>query len=252
MKFSLITITLNSSDTVCHSVTSVYNQSYPDIEHIIIDGVSTDGTLEKIHSVPNRITRVISEPDCGIYDAINKGILNSTGDIIGLLHSDDEFGSATIIEEIAGRFAENSPDIIYGDLIYVSAEDNDRIIRYWKSRRFERNRIRKGWMPPHPTMFIRREVFMKYGLYDIKYRISSDYDIMLRLMQKAEIKFDYLPKVITKMRLGGVSNKTLKNLIQKSSEDYRIIRKNQIPGPILVLIRKNLGKLNQFYSKPNL
>jgi glycosyltransferase involved in cell wall biosynthesis len=249
MKFSIITSTLNSANTICLSVASVNGQTYPDIEHIIIDGASTDNTLEKIHSEPNRIAKVISEPDGGIYEAINKGILNSTGDIIGILHSDDVFGSDTIMEEIGNRFVQNSADIVYGDLVYVSSKDNNRIIRLWKSKPFERSLITKGWMPPHPTMFIKRDVFLKYGLYDLRYRISSDYDLILRLMKEEKLKFDYLPDVVTRMRLGGVSNNRLDNILQKSTEDYRIIRKHSIPFPAAVLFRKNISKLNQFFTK---
>jgi glycosyltransferase involved in cell wall biosynthesis len=249
MKFSIITSSLNSANTISKTVASVFRQTYPDIEHIIIDGASTDDTLEKIRSGPNRIVKVISEQDRGIYDAINKGILNSDGDIIGLLHSDDEFGSDTIIAEIGSRFVQNSSDIVYGDLVYMSSKDPGRIIRYWKSRPFERSLINKGWMPPHPTMFIKRDAYLKYGLYDLRYRISSDYDLILRLMKIKELKFDYLPVVITKMRLGGVSNNKLENILLKSSEDYRIIRENSVPLPFAVLARKNLGKLNQFFIK---
>jgi glycosyltransferase involved in cell wall biosynthesis len=249
MKFSIITASFNSAKTITDCVNSVFSQTYPDIEHIIIDGGSVDNSIEIIKSVPNRITKLVSESDNGIFDALNKGIKKSEGDIIGLLHSDDELSSATIIEDINKRFLETSADIVYGDLDYVSYKDKKIIIRHWKSNPFDRSLIKKGWMPAHPTMFIRRDIFMKYGLYDLQYLVSSDYDLIMRFMLAEEIKFEYLPIVITKMRMGGNSNGTLKNILLKSLEDYRIIKKNGLPNPFIIVIRKNVSKLKQFFAK---
>ena len=249
MQFSIITASFNSSKTISGCLTSIFNQTYPDIEYIIIDGGSTDNSIEKINSVPNRVTKLISEPDNGIFDAMNKGIKNSNGDIIGLLHSDDELASDTIIEEVNNKFLQTSADIVYGDLNYVSHRDTNIIVRHWKSNPFDRSLIKKGWMPAHPAMFVRRDIFMKYGLYDLQYKVSSDYDLIMRFMQIKEIKFEYLPIVITKMRMGGNSNASLKNMFIKSLEDYRIIRKNGLQYPFFILLRKNISKLTQFFTK---
>jgi glycosyltransferase involved in cell wall biosynthesis len=249
MRFSVITASFNSSKTITCCLTSIFNQTYPDIEHIIIDGGSSDNSQGIIKSVPNRVSKLISETDDGIYDALNKGIKNSTGDIIGLLHSDDELASDTIIQEVSNKFLQTSADIVYGDLDYVDRKDTNIIVRHWKSKPFDRSLIIKGWMPPHPAMFIRKDIFTKYGLYDLQYFISSDYDLILRYMQSKDIKFEYLPIVITKMRMGGASNRSLKNIFLKSLEDYRIIKKNGLPDPFIILIRKNISKLDQFLQK---
>jgi glycosyltransferase len=252
---SLITVTYNSRATIADTIRSVTSQTYSDIEHVIIDGSSTDDTLDIVRNTPNRISKIISEPDKGIYDALNKGIINSSGDIIGILHSDDLLASDIIIEEICKEFIQTSADIVYGDLIYINYVNKDKIVRYWRSRPFDRSLIIKGWMPAHPTMFIRREVYMKYGQYDLQYKISSDYDLILRLMQIRDLKFEYLPSIITKMRMGGVSNRNLRNLFLKSHEDYRIMKKNGFSNPLAILLRKNVSKLGQFFridSSPKL
>jgi glycosyltransferase len=246
---SIITVTYNSQATIADTIRSVALQSYSNIEHVIIDGSSTDDTLEIVRNTPGRITRIISEPDKGIYDALNKGIINSGGDIIGLLHSDDELASDTIIEDICNKFIQTSSDIVYGDLIYVSNKNKNKIIRYWKSTPFDKALVNKGWMPAHPTVFIRREVYNKYGQFNLRYKISSDYDFILRLMQIRDLKIEYLPRIITKMRMGGVSNSSFGNIFLKSLEDYRIIKKNGLPYPMAILIRKNLSKIIQFVTK---
>jgi glycosyltransferase len=243
---SLITVTYNSQATIADAIRSVASQTYSNIEHVIIDGSSTDDTIEIIRNTPNRISKIISEPDKGIYDALNKGILNSSGDIIGLLHSDDLLASDIIIEEICKKFIKTSADIVYGDLIYVNNINKDIIVRYWRSRPFDSSLLNKGWMPAHPTMFVRREVYLKYGQFDLQYKISSDYDLILRLMQIRNLKIEYLPIVITKMRMGGVSNRNLRNIYLKSQEDYRIMKKNGFSNPLAMLIRKNISKLRQF------
>lgn len=246
---SIITVTYNSRATIADTIRSVASQTYSNIEHVIIDGSSTDDTLEIVRNTPNRISKIISEPDKGIYDALNKGIINSGGDIIGLIHSDDLLASDIVIEEICKKFTETSADIVYGDLIYVSNKNKDIIVRYWKSSPFDRSLLNKGWMPAHPTMFIRREVYMKYGKFDLQYNISSDYDLILRLMQRRDLKVEYLPIVITKMRMGGASNRNLRNIFLKSLEDYRIMQKNGFSNPLAILIRKNVSKLRQFVRK---
>jgi glycosyltransferase involved in cell wall biosynthesis len=247
MQFSIITATYNCESSIANCINSVFSQTYSKIEHILIDGNSTDNTLKTISLVPNRISKIISEPDRGIYDAINKGIAISTGDIIGLLHSDDEFASCRIIGEVAKKFQETDADIIYGDLEYVKKKDRNSIVRYWRGKPFNRSLINKGWMPAHPTLFVRSEVLKKYGLYNTKFQISSDYEFMIRLMKSDDLKLEYLPIVMIKMSLGGVSNRNIRTIILKSLEDYSIMKMYKLPMPLIILLRKNLSKLNQFF-----
>jgi len=208
-----------------------------------------DDTLQIVKSIPNRVSRTISEPDSGIYSALNKGIELAEGDIIGLLHTDDVFASDTVIEQVRNLFLERNADIVYGDLTYVSRNNGHKPLRYWKSRPFEISLLSKGWMPAHPSMFIKRDVYKRYGLFDLNYRISSDYDLMLRFLRQNDLRVEYLPVLITKMKTGGASNRSIRNIIRKSTEDYIIIRKHHLPHPLLVLAGKNFGKINQFFMK---
>jgi len=249
MKVSIITPSYNSASTIADCITSVSNQSCRDLEHIIIDGASVDDTLQIVKSIPNRVSRTISEPDSGIYSALNKGIELAEGDIIGLLHTDDVFASDTVIEQVRNLFLERNADIVYGDLTYVSRNNGHKPLRYWKSRPFEISLLSKGWMPAHPSMFIKRDVYKRYGLFDLNYRISSDYDLMLRFLRQNDLRVEYLPVLITKMKTGGASNRSIRNIIRKSTEDYIIIRKHHLPHPLLVLAGKNFGKINQFFMK---
>ena len=246
LKISIISVCYNSSKTILDTIRSVNIQSYPNIEHVFIDGLSSDNTLEIIRSNSKRKNVIISEKDSGLYDAINKGILNATGDVIGLLHSDDILSSSEIISDLIAKTLDENLDGVYGDLQYVDKKNTNKAIRYWNSCEFNPNLLGKGWMPAHPTLILKREVYEKHGLFDLSYKISADYDFMLRVFKDSELKFGYLPKVITKMRVGGASNRSLKNIIKKSKEDYRAIKSNNI-GDFLTLIRKNTSKLKQFF-----
>ncbi len=245
MKISLVTAVYNRRDTIEESIDSVRMQSYQNIEHVIIDGASTDGTLELLLKLSDKHTKLVSEKDDGIYDALNKGIAHASGDVIGLIHSDDIFAHNRVLAKVAEAFADPQIDAVYGDLQYVSNVDITRIIRHWKAGEFIPSKLRNGWMPPHPTLFLRREVFEKYGCYDTAYRIAADYEAILRWFGKSEFKAHYLPEVMVKMRVGGESNKSLRKIIVKSREDYRAIRSNNIGG-IRTLIWKNLSKVKQF------
>ena len=248
MLVTIITVTFNSAKTLADCLESVYMQSSPDIEHIIVDGASSDDTLNVIKNTPNRVTHIISEPDTGIYDAINKGIEVSNGEIIGLLHADDIFASENTLSTIIAKFNNNVIDGVYGDLLYVSQEDVSDVIRYWRSKRFDERLLRYGWMPAHPTLFLKKSIYEKYGTYNTKLKIASDYDFMLRIMLIKGHKIYYLAKVITKMRIGGASNKSMQNILRKSKEDYLAIKLNKIPNPILVLFLKNLSKIPQYFN----
>jgi len=245
LKISVVTATYNRASSVEDAITSVQSQSYPDVEHIIQDGASTDGTLDILQRYAGPQTIIESKPDGGIYDAINKGIARTTGDVVGLMHSDDFFADDQVLADVADAFADPTVDGVYGDLDYVAEQDTSRIIRRWRSGTFEPRKLRQGWMPPHPTLYLRRAVFDRWGTYDTTFKIAADYDAMLRYLAKGEIKLAYAPKVFVKMRVGGESNKSLKKIILKSREDYRALRQNDVGG-VGTLLMKNLSKIKQF------
>lgn len=246
MKVSIITVTYNSEKFLHNCMESVLKQDYEDIEHIFIDGGSTDDTLRIINECKGENSVVISEPDKGIYDALNKGLKLATGDIIGLLHSDDMLADNCIISEIVSSFEDTNADVLYGDLNYISGNSTKKnIVRHWKSNSFKIVSLKYGWMPPHPTLYCRKEVFEKLGIYDISYKIAADYDFILRLFSANDISTYYLPKVLVNMTLGGVSNQSLKSVWCKTREDLRVVRKNNIGGLYTVFF-KNIRKLKQF------
>lgn len=245
MLISIITVSFNSSKTIIDTIRSVNLQTYPKIEHIFIDGLSSDKTVEIIRRNSKRKNLVISEKDKGLYDAINKGIKNANGDIIGILHSDDFFHFPETISLIARKIQNENLDGVYGDLKYVSEKNTNKTIRYWKSCKFNSKLLKKGWMPAHPTFFLKKEVYKKHGLYNLNYTISADYDFILRIFKDKNLKFGYLNKVVINMRVGGVSNKSLKNIIIKIREDYRAIQNNKIGG-LATVVLKNTSKIIQF------
>ena len=250
MKVSIITATNNSEKTIKDCLESLMSQVYQNIEFIIVDNVSTDMTLELVRSfkIKNKRIKLISEPDKGLYDAFNKGISYASGDIIGFLHSDDIYYDCFSIFNVVNLFREKETDGVYGDLQYVNKQDTKKIVRFWKSTYFDFSLLKKGWMPAHPTLFLKKEVYEKHGKFDLSFKISADYDFMLRILKDDSLKFTYLPYVITKMRVGGASNRSFKNIIQKTKEDYRALRSNNIGGWFAVLI-KNISKINQFIVK---
>jgi glycosyltransferase len=217
---------------------------------IIIDGKSTDKTLEVIKEHAAQINYLVSETDQGIYDALNKGIKVANGEIIGILHSDDLFYSDDILCMVSEIFKANpSVEAVYGDLQYVKRDNTITISRKWNSGSFKRERMNWGWMPPHPTLFIRKECFKKFGDYDLRYKSAADYDLILRFLYKNNIKTEYIPKVLVKMRVGGLSNLSLKNRWRANREDYKAMQENEIPFAFFVAILKPLRKLNQFWNK---
>ena len=248
LKISIISVCYNSSKTILDTIRSVNSQSYPNIEHVFIDGLSSDNTLEIIRSNSKRKNVIISEKDSGLYDAINKGILNATGDVIGLLHSDDILSSSEIISDLIAKTLDENLDGVYGDLQYVDKKNTNKVNRYWKSCEFNPNLLRKGWMPAHPTLILKKEVYSKHGVFNKSFKIAADYDFMLRILKDKTLNFGYLPRVIIKMRVGGASNRSIKNIIKKSKEDYRAIRSNNIGG-VITLILKNTSKIKQFLIK---
>ena len=248
MKISIITSVYNNQETIAEAIDSVLSQTYPNIEYIIVDGGSTDNTVNIIKSYQDRLDTFISEPDKGIYDGLNKGINLATGDVICFLHSDDLYSDNTIIEQVAKAFINSNVDSVYGDLTYVNKNDSSKVVRFWKSGGFTLKKLQYGWMPPHPTFFVKRSSYQQYGLFDTSFKIAADYDLMLRFLGKYKISTHYIPNVLIKMRVGGESNKSLKNMIRKSTEDLQAMRNNNIGG-FLSLIFKNLSKIKQFIKK---
>jgi glycosyltransferase len=250
MKVSVITATYNSIRYLPDVLSSIQNQSYPDIEHIIIDGGSKDGTAEYVRNSPFPV-KLVSEPDKGIYDALNKGINLATGDVIGFLHSDDILASAQTIRLIVDAFTsperadKEGIDMVYGDLVFVDKDNTNKVVRYWKSRPFRPGLLQRGWMPPHPTLFMRREVYEKHGMFDINLRCAADYDFILRVFRDHTLHTVYLPEVITKMRMGGMSTGGFKNIITKMDEDLRVLKRNSLTFPLYVLLAKNISKVPQ-------
>ncbi len=246
MKVSIITIAYNSQNSIPDTIDSVLSQTYPDIEYIVVDGKSKDMTVDIVKSYGDKVHKFISEPDKGIYDALNKGVALATGDVVGFLHSDDIFGSNDIIEKVVALFQEKKTDSIYGDLQYVYKNDTSRVFRYWEAGGYSLRKLKMGWMPPHPTFYVKKSAYEAYGTFNTSFKIAADYDNMLRLLGKHKITTAYLPVVMVKMRVGGASNRSIKNIIRKSSEDMHAIRVNRF-GNVFTLIFKNLRKLGQFF-----
>ncbi len=248
MKISIITAVYNRGSTVADALASVSTQTYPAIEHVIIDGGSTDGTLAILQENRSSSTIVISEPDNGIYDALSKGLALATGEVIGLMHSDDTFAGQDVVATIARAFEDPDVEAVYGDLLYVASDNMTKVIRYWKTGHFTPAKLRGGWMPPHPTLYLRRSLLNRLGGYDTKYHIAADYDAILRYFSDPHLKSTYIPEVLVKMRVGGESNKSIGKILRKSYEDYLALKNNNIGG-FRTLTRKNLSKLPQFITR---
>ena len=245
-KISVVTAVFNREETIAEAIESVAAQDYGNVEHVVQDGGSKDGTLAVIDRVAGRQVRVESARDGGIYDGINKGLERTTGDIVGLLHSDDLFAAPDVLSLVAEAMQDPAVDGVYGDLDYVAATDTSRVIRKWRSGDYTPDRLRRGWMPPHPTLYLRRAVFDRWGMYDTSFRISADYDAMLRYLVKGQIRLAYVPQVFVKMRVGGESNASLRKILRKSGEDLRAIRANGVGG-LGTLAMKNFSKIQQFF-----
>ena len=248
MKISIITSVYNNKETIAKAIESVLSQTYENIEYIVVDGASTDGTAEIIEEYAEKITTFVSEQDKGIYDGLNKGVALATGDVVGFLHSDDLFEDEYVVEKIAQAFIKSGVESIYGDLTYVTKEDTSKVVRYWKSGTYSYTKLKRGWMPPHPTFYVKRDVYEKYGAFDTSFKIAADYDSILRFLGREKISTYYIPEVLVKMRLGGASNKSIKNLIQKSREDLKAMKNNGV-GDVGSLFVKNVSKVPQFFRR---
>lgn len=237
MKVSIITVTYNNADTIADTIRSVQKQTYPDIEYIVIDGKSIDGTQQILSSYFQVIDILVSEADKGMYFAMNKGINLATGELIAFLHADDLYADNQVIEWIVTEFNNHQTDTVYGDLVYVKRKKPDKIFRNWKSGQFSLQKLKRGWMPPHPSFFIKKKIYLKYGFYDTSFKIAADYELIIRLLGRHNVSTHYLPNVLVKMRTGGKSNKNIAGLIKKSIEDYKALKKNRLGNMFTVLIK---------------
>ncbi|MBL7890328.1 MAG: glycosyltransferase [Bacteroidia bacterium] len=247
LKISIITVCYNSADTIESTVQSVISQDHPDIEYIIVDGGSTDGTLAILDKYRSSFSKFISEKDDGIYDALNKGIALTTGDIIGILHADDFYESSTILSDVIKTFNEKDVDCVYGDLQYVDRLDTAIVKRNWVSGHYKKENFLKGWMPPHPSFFVKKSCYGKFGNFSTQLKTAADYELMLRFLFKHNCSVAYLPKVLVKMRVGGKSNVSIMNRVKANREDKRAWQMNGLTPGMFTFIRKPLSKVGQFF-----
>jgi len=252
MKITIITVAFNAASTIADTLRSVSSQTHEDIEHILIDGASTDATMEIVRQHGGHLAKCISEPDRGIYDAMNKGIRLATGDIVGFLNADDFYASPDALKKVAAAFNDPTVDACYGDLLYVRKSNPSAIVRYWRSCPFVKGLFDRGWSPPHPTFFVRRKVYEQYGGFNLEYRIAADMEIMFRILEVKAVKSLYIPEIIIKMRTGGESNQSLRNIIRQNREIVRVLnaasaRKISVAK---FLARKSVSKAAQFLTRP--
>lgn len=249
---SIITVCFNSVRTIAQAIESVLAQDYPQIEHIIVDGGSTDGTVAIVRGYRDRIATFVSEPDRGIYDAMNKGIRLATGDIVGMLNSDDAYTDERCVSDLMGAMQRESTDSVFGDVIYVDKDDTGRIVRYYRSKRWNPRRFRYGWMPAHPTFFVRREWYTRCGLFSLDYRIAADFEMLVRLLHVAGITYTYVGRPIVRMRSGGASASGWSNSLAINREIVRACRAHGIWTGLPLMALKIPGKLLEMSIAPRL
>jgi len=246
LKISIVTSVFNNKAFIKSCICSCRDQIHSDLEYILVDGDSNDGTKEFLFKNKKLFSILISEADSGVYDALNKGLKLAKGDVVGLLHSDDLYANINVLRKVSKIFSDPKIDLVYGDLDYVYKDNPNKIKRHWSAGEFSLGKLKSGWMPPHPTFFIRKELLNQIGFFDTRYKIAADYDFMLRALTQKNVNVVYLPEVLIKMRVGGMSNRSLKNILLKSYEDYQIICRHKIGG-IGTLLFKNLSKISQFF-----
>lgn len=251
-KISIITVAFNSQSTISRTIESIFSQDYDNIEYILIDGGSTDWTLDIIENYKDKIDFFVSEEDDGIYDAMNKGIRQATGDIVGILNSDDFYPNNTVISDVVDVFRKDNCDSLYGDLVYVKLSNAKNIVRYWKAGIFSQLKLKRGWMLPHPTFFVKKSIYDRFGLYNTELRSAADYEMILRLLYKYSITVSYIPIILVKMSIGGTSNANIINRMRANKEDGKAWRLNNLKEPRFVRLLKPLQKVKQFFLKPKI
>nr|WHW29451.1 putative glycosyltransferase family 2 [uncultured bacterium] len=248
MKISVVTVSYNSAKTIGDTLDSVAMQTHADIEHIVVDGASSDETLALVRRHHNSAIRLVSEPDKGIYDAMNKGFALASGEVIGFLNSDDFFADELALEKVAEAFRDESVEASYADLVYVS-QDKSRVVRYWKSKPFVKGDFAKGWCPAHPTFYVRRSAIERLGLFDQSYKMGVDVEFMMRYLELGQVRALYIPHIMVRMRLGGASNQSWKNILLQNREILAALRKNGIPCSVVwFALNKVASRLNQFIA----
>ena len=248
---SVITVAFNGAATLEHTVCSVIEQTYKNIEYIIIDGGSTDGTLDIIRKYEGNIDYWVSEKDAGIYDAMNKGIVLASGGVVGFINADDFYATSDVLAKIAALFDDSNIDACYGDLCYVKQDDTSAVMRYWQSSDFRSCAFERGWCPPHPTFFVRREIYECCGMFDLSYSIAADVELMMRFLEVRQVCAKYLPEVLVKMRMGGTTNRSLTNIVKQNGEILRALRQHGLQSSIVRLIGNKLFSRGlQFFVRP--
>jgi len=249
MKISIITVCYNSAETIEDTIQSVASQNYNNVEYIIVDGLSKDNTVDIIKKYSHVVTRWVSEKDKGIYDAMNKGISMATGDVIGILNADDVYTNAEVLSSVMEKFQDSSIQGVYGDLKYVQKDNLEKVIRFWKSGEYKEGKFLQGWMPPHPTFYVRKNIYETYGTYRTDMPSASDYEFMLRVIHVNKIKLSYLPKVLVLMREGGLSNRSIKHRLDANKDDRRAWEVNGVKPRFYTLYLKPLSKLNNSFGR---
>lgn len=250
MKISIVTASYNSAATIADTLKSVAAQTHRNIEHIVMDGGSNDDTLDIVQAHSGAELKWLSERDCGIYDAMNKGLAIATGEIVGFLNSDDMYADPQVLERIANAFRDPGVDVVYGDIVFVSQRDTTRVVRLWTSRPYKPGLCASGWMPPHPSLYVRRSIYEKHGGYDLAFPAAADFEMALRLLDKASLKSAYIPHVQVRMRMGGQSTRNIRNIISGSREVSRACRKHGLPGGVRFAVKRLLAKVPQFLRRP--
>ncbi|QXE91548.1 glycosyltransferase [Geomonas subterranea] len=251
MKISIITVVYNNRKYIADCIRSVSGQTHKDIEYIVVDGGSKDGTVDVIREHESAITNWTSERDSGIYDAMNKGVSRATGEVVGLLNADDVYYDDSVLATVADVMQDHTVDACYADLTYVDSDDLDKTVRFWRSEQYKPGYFRKGWVPAHPTFFVRRRVYQKYGLFDLDYRLAADFELMARFLERHQVKGVYIPRIFVKMRVGGATNKSVSNIVKQNVEIVRACKKNGIDMSLVSFARnKVVDRLRQFLVKP--
>jgi glycosyltransferase involved in cell wall biosynthesis len=249
MKVSIITISYNAVHTIEETIRSVLGQDYPLVEYIVVDGGSNDGTLDVIEKYRDRIASVITEPDTGLYNAMNKGLRYANGDVVAVLNSDDVYAHTSVVRTVVEVLHTEEVDACYGDLLYVSRDHPEKVVRYWKAGLVGEESFRRGWMPPHPTFFAKRACYEAYGYFNETFRFSADYELMLRFLHRYGVKASYIPEVLVHMKTGGVSNSSLRNRLAANKEDRKAWVVNGLTPSLFTVRLKPIRKIGQYFLR---